>query len=401
MQNFLYLVLFFFRKPSLVLKYVSTILKFNKIKSGDIVFVFPFFHTGGAEKVHFRISQIAKSNGLICSFIFTETSKIETYKSKFQQLGLLIDISFRYKNEKINGLLKKKLIKSINSKNIIVFSCNKYFYNLISDLENTLMIDLIHSFDPPFEISNLNYKSVYHKFNKRIFINNQALLLMKEVYNSYKIQGVEKLELIHNSPFEIENEPDTFLSKPFEDKLEIIFVSRNSSEKRPHLVFELAKLMNEEYPDKFNFIMIGDFENFKSKYNYENISTYTGLHDVESIIPYYQRAHVLVLTSETEGFPMAISEAMFHSVLPVSTDVGGISDIINSGINGILISNTQDELSIVNQFKETLLYLFNEKNKREEMTIASFNSAKLFFSAAEFENKYTNLFLNKNKIGRY
>ena len=51
----------------------------------------------------------------------------------------------------------------------------------------------------------------------------------------------------------------------------------------------------------------------------------------------YQRARALLLPSVTEGFPLAILEALSCGTPVIASDVGSVADVVESGRNGVLI----------------------------------------------------------------
>lgn len=57
----------------------------------------------------------------------------------------------------------------------------------------------------------------------------------------------------------------------------------------------------------------------------------------------YANCHILVLPSETEGFPKVVAEAASHACIPVVTAISAIDQYITSGINGFLLENPSVE----------------------------------------------------------
>lgn len=47
---------------------------------------------------------------------------------------------------------------------------------------------------------------------------------------------------------------------------------------------------------------------------------------------------IFVLPSHSEGLPMALLEAMSHGVVPVTTAVGAIPEVVTNGVNGVLVT---------------------------------------------------------------
>jgi len=133
------------------------------------------------------------------------------------------------------------------------------------------------------------------------------------------------------------------------------------------LLIEVAKLINQKFPD-WTFHLVGknvennyfqEVENKILKYNLQNnIFCYNSSTDVFSII---KQSEIAVLSSFSEGLPVALLEYGLCSKPVIVTAVGEIPKIINKS-NGILVASndTEDfvnqlEILILNPEKRTLL----------------------------------------------
>jgi len=71
----------------------------------------------------------------------------------------------------------------------------------------------------------------------------------------------------------------------------------------------------------------------------------------------YSQSHIVALISNFEALPLSIIEAMSCSRSVIATDVGGIPELIVSGVNGILVrpNCVDDIVAALNNFKDERL----------------------------------------------
>ncbi|RYD59440.1 MAG: glycosyltransferase family 1 protein [Sphingobacteriales bacterium] len=58
---------------------------------------------------------------------------------------------------------------------------------------------------------------------------------------------------------------------------------------------------------------------------------------------YYKKCHLLMLPSQSEGFPKVIAEAAAYGCIPVVTDISAISQYITDGSNGFLLRDNRPD----------------------------------------------------------
>ncbi len=92
------------------------------------------------------------------------------------------------------------------------------------------------------------------------------------------------------------------------------------------------------------------------------------------------QADMLALPTENECFPLVVLEAMSHSLPVVTTDEGGIPDMIHDGVEG-LICNKRDS----NSLADALQKLIEDEGMRESMGAAGREAFMEKFTTDRFE----------------
>jgi glycosyltransferase involved in cell wall biosynthesis len=147
--------------------------------------------------------------------------------------------------------------------------------------------------------------------------------------------------------------------RPCQNK--IIYVCRLAYPKRPDLMLKVAAVNPH-----FNLDIVGDGEYYqdvvKEYSRYKNIHFYGEIKGFNKFNDY----DVFVLTSESEGLPMAAIEAISASLPVVISNVGGCGELVDQ--NGILISNNTEDLeralnAIFSNY--SLFYKFAQRQKNK------------------------------------
>jgi glycosyltransferase involved in cell wall biosynthesis len=130
----------------------------------------------------------------------------------------------------------------------------------------------------------------------------------------------------------------------------IVCLANLRVQKNHFLLLKVAKKMQVSHP-KWTFHLVGkDFQDCYSKqiqsliiehHLEKNVFLYGTRQDIKNIL---DQSTIGILTSQSEGLPMAILEYGWHKKPIVVTNVGEISSVIKNGENGFLILPNQMEL---------------------------------------------------------
>ena len=158
----------------------------------------------------------------------------------------------------------------------------------------------------------------------------------------------------------------------------MIACGRLSKQKNYTMMLEAFKLVLEQYPDeKLHIYGEGDLKDELQQYakilGIEASVRFMGFS--ENMVRNYRSAKLLLMTSDYEGMPNVILEALASSVPVVSTDCpcGGPRMVIENGVNGFL-NKTGD----VQMFADSIIYLLSHVNELNSMKEKAYYSAKQF-----------------------
>lgn len=359
-------------------------LSSTKIKV-DLFFMFPYCHIGGAEKVHANIVEIFKDKNNVV--FFTGISDKQEFLYLFEKHATCIDIGYCANYPLFEKRTKKIVLSLIHSQiKPVVFGCNNLFFYeaILSFNENVRVFDLMHDFRFESEY-NLTHEFItqYFRCEKRIFISNKAIEQTKKYYefNGAPLGEYNKLKLITNYV----DVPNEIPVKNYNSHLEVLFVGRGTSEKRAHLFGDIAQKCCEQV-SSIRFTAIGEIENVIKEDQKKLIDFKGPIFEFEKIKQYYQKAHLIVITSEREGFPMVIMEAMANGIIPLSTPVGDVPVYITN-TNGFVCSSI-NEKTVIDELTNSILDFNSNRVVLQNKSTVAYDFAKKHFSKKEFEKAY-------------
>jgi len=397
MKGLLIHIKYFPLKVIALFKLISFLItELKKIKKAEVVYFFPFYHTGGAEKVHLDI--VCALNNPKDYVFFTNKSASDKFKSAFNEVAATYDtFELLNRNQWVRNRFIKIVVGQLNkSKNLhTVFGCNSaLYYEILPLLSKSIQkIDLIHAFSKPdygLEIYSLPMVPV---LDHRVVINTSTLNDFKELYTENNLNDfLNRIKVIPNG---LKLTTEVYSEKPSE-KFSVGFVGRWAKEKRPELFLKIAEKVKKEIPE-IAFIMAGTgMEDKNEQIEKSGVENKGEIIRQSELAQLYNKLNVLLITSYREGFPVVIMEAMSNGVVPVSVDIGGISECLKSNYNGFLIENNENEEIIIEEFAEKIKFLFENKAIFNQVSRQAFSDAQQEFGIDRFNSSYRAL-LSNNK----
>jgi glycosyltransferase involved in cell wall biosynthesis len=161
-----------------------------------------------------------------------------------------------------------------------------------------------------------------------------------------------KLKIVHcgidiNS-YTISQQPEKHTDK----LVKLLYVGRLAAEKGvPVLLRSLIALKNEGH--EFHLTLLGDgperaaLEAEVKAQGLEQMVHFGGFASQETVRSTLQASDVFILPSFAEGVPVSLMEAMACGVPVIGTNVGGVTELIEHGVSGLVVAPS-DEVALKN-----------------------------------------------------
>lgn len=270
----------------------------------------------------------------------------------------------------INILLKKKLIFNYNGlfiKNKYNTKFEQFLYKIIH-----IIISFSHAVDEAI---------VPSKTSRDILYSETKLFPKISVYYN----GINE-----NIDVKVDDKFSKMILNLRHKYLLVAVVARLDIQKRIDLALEIVKKVIKLNP-KVYFIFAGDgvletkMKNLAHNLLVESNVVFTGF--IPNVKYYLKYFDLLLFTSDWEGFPLSIWESMASSVSIISTDVGGIKDVLLQENCGLIFPKGD-----VDKGADCVLELLEDENKRIKMGANGKNAVINKYTSESFASYFDNLY---------
>lgn len=164
----------------------------------------------------------------------------------------------------------------------------------------------------------------------------------------YKIADEDKLATVHNGVETDKTKRRVGLKNLDPDNVKIVFVGRLSKQKDPMLLLHSFCALSSVVKNKAQVFIVGDgpkrrkLEYFIKENSLQERVRLLGNLPREKVFEVLRGSDIFVLTSNWEGFPRTILEAMSCGLPVIATDVGGVREAVSEDC-GILVKRRDKE----------------------------------------------------------
>lgn len=244
-----------------------------------------------------------------------------------------------------------------------------------------------------YPINRIRISYLNHKYYRLSYENaDNVVLLSKYFFNKYmqyiKMTDISKLRSIPNALSYNEFLP--FLEIPKKEKIVLIVSRLEETQKRISSALKIwTDLYSYTSAENWELYIIGAgrYDEYYKKIVKKNHLTNVFFMGIRDPKPYYINASLFMMTSESEGWGLTLTEAMQFGCVPIAFDTyDSLKDIIINDYNGIIVNRSQQS-----DYVDAMLHLMKDYSYRNLLAHQAIDSSRKF-SIEDVAHQWINLY---------
>lgn len=361
---------------------------------------------GGAETyLYSLIEQFKKRNHLVV--LATNSGKFYDLSKKlnipFIRIPLILDI-----NGNLRGLIKSSVLLPIvlpfYLKMMVDFRKQKIDVILLTSFTEKLLVTFLSLF---FRIPVvwIEYGPLWPVFKRNFYIPKLLYIPIANIPKKIVVPSENTLSSLRKDAqvrksklvvipcgIDLERKSGKKIDEELEKKFVVGSVSRLTREKGQDYLIKSIPIVLKKIPNAY-FVIVGSgpdkdyFQNLIKGLGVERSVVMPGF--VDDVEYYYSAFDVFVFPTvwSLEGFGLVLPEAMSRKIPVVASNLGPVSEIVDDGINGILVK-PRDE----NELSEAIIKLGLHKDLRDKMGENGQKKAKALYDIEKVSEKILKIF---------
>lgn len=358
-----------------------------------ILLVIESLGNGGAERVLLNTVPVLIKKGIQCE-IATLLDQHELLPEFENQNIIIHQLQIGHRWNIFNAI---KSLKSLIKNNLYdVVHAHLFFAHFYVALLKIVFLPKLktvvtfHNMGYEADVATSMYKILRKKADKKMLNSYDVKLAVSTSVKSHfeKEFGFQDIEVFHNG-FNLNANPKGIDSKPIlfsSTSINILTPGRLVKEKGHQYLLDAIDILNRTH-NNLQFFFAGEGPSRTSIENSileKKLINVTLLGNViqSKLFNLIKHADFIIIPSISEGFGMVVGEAMVLSKAIIATDVGGIPDFIDDGINGILVPAKNSEA-----LADKIELLIKDENLRKKLGVAAIQKVQIFNIETIVKNK--------------
>ena len=252
---------------------------------------------------------------------------------------------------------------------------------------------LMHAHGPEFHLTYFGLPKLAQKGLSWVFQRCWGFIVLSKSWKDFYVLNCglqEKQVFILPNPVDLSAQVPNRINST---KVSLVFFGRIGQRKGAFDLIRAFAALPAEQKDRSHLILAGDGEIEQGRQLVESLNlkehiTFLGWVNLEQRDALLTKADVFVLPSYNEGLPMALLEAMGWGLPVITTPVGGIPEVVNSGENGLLITPGN-----IQQLSEALQSLITNETLRLSLGSAA-RASVAGFDIKNYSTSLINIYLS-------